>query len=207
MLSHNVGGSHPTEKSGKQSFNQTAIITKHCIYKMPAVPLPYFSSLHATNVTGLLNVGADLLSKGQPVMQRMGTPPIGGGSDLGDVPRRQTQIVRCISLFGRKWAFGCGCAGTPVTERVAICIPSAESNFSHPRQSKRKLIISSTNSPSLAGRNRGSQFQGVSVLICRFMKGVKRLRPVSKRLVPSWDLSTVLNALTHALNHSGEYSY
>ncbi|KAI2662102.1 Gag-Pol polyprotein [Labeo rohita] len=45
-------------------------------------------------------------------------------------------------------------------------------------------------------------FEGVSVgrhsLIGRFMKGVRRLRPVSKRLVPSWDLSMVLNALTQA---------
>lgn len=45
-------------------------------------------------------------------------------------------------------------------------------------------------------------FEGVSVgrhpLICRFMKGVKRLRPVSKCLVPSWDLAMVLNALTRA---------
>ncbi|KAI2662618.1 hypothetical protein H4Q32_001518 [Labeo rohita] len=229
----------------------------------------------------------------------------------------------------RKCTLGCGCAGTPVAECVAIRIPTAESNFSHPRQSKRKRIISPSDSPSLAreavaGRDcpaplgralatpiasgpavpsRGANFlpssgtnqslglareglnlnalglpqevintiqsarapsmrslydlkwrvfedwctrkgvipfqcavsevlcflqsllnnrrafstikvylaaisachvgfEGVSVgrhpLIGRFMKGVRRLRPVSKRLVPSWDLSMVLNALTQA---------
>ncbi|XP_016375724.1 uncharacterized protein LOC107714402 [Sinocyclocheilus rhinocerous] len=45
-------------------------------------------------------------------------------------------------------------------------------------------------------------FEGVSVgqhpFICRFTKVVKHLRPVSKHLVPSWDLSIVLNALTRA---------
>lgn len=45
-------------------------------------------------------------------------------------------------------------------------------------------------------------FEGVLVgrhpLICRFMKGVKCLRPVPKRPVRSWDLSMVLNALTWA---------
>lgn len=34
---------------------------------------------------------------------------------------------------------------------VLLCIPTAESNFSHPGQSKRKLMIYPSDSPSLAG--------------------------------------------------------
>ncbi|XP_052006407.1 uncharacterized protein LOC127660311 [Xyrauchen texanus] len=35
-------------------------------------------------------------------------------------------------------------------------------------------------------------------LVCRFMRGARRLHPVSKPLVPPWDLSVVLNALSKA---------
>ncbi len=38
-----------------------------------------------------------------------------------------------------------------MAEHVAIRIPTAESNFSHPRQSKRKRIVSPSDSPLLAG--------------------------------------------------------
>ncbi|XP_036419056.1 uncharacterized protein LOC118802708 [Colossoma macropomum] len=38
---------------------------------------------------------------------------------------------------------------------------------------------------------------GQHPLICRFMKGARRLRPVSKSLTPSWDLSLVLEALAY----------
>ena len=34
-------------------------------------------------------------------------------------------------------------------------------------------------------------------LVCRFMKGVRRKLPVSRPLVPLWDLSVVLDALSH----------
>ncbi|XP_073687910.1 uncharacterized protein [Garra rufa] len=274
--------------------------------------------------------------EGQPVIWRMGTPLAGGESDLGNIRQGCRRSIRLASkrkmsaVFlsqRRKCTLGCGCAGTPVAERVAIRVPTTESNFSHPRQNKRKRIISPSDSPSLAreavagrdcptplGRalatpvasgpavpsgganfsppsgtdeslglareglnlnalglpqevintiqsarapstrslydlkwrvfddwctrkgvipfqcavsevlcflqsllNNGRAFstikvylaaisachvgfEGVSVgrhpLIGRFMKGVRRLRPVSKRLVPSWDLSMVLNALT-----------
>lgn len=193
---------------------------------------------------------------------------------------------------GRKCAFGCGCTVTPMAERVAICISTAESNFSHragtcchkrgggqrgtedisppPGTSQSLRLaheglhlnilrlpqevinnIQSRRAPSVRSlydlkwhgfedwcthkgvipfqcvvsdmpcflqslMNSGRAFstikvylaailachvgfEGVSVgwhpHICRFMKGEKRLRPVSKWLVPSWDLSMVLNAL------------
>jgi len=35
-------------------------------------------------------------------------------------------------------------------------------------------------------------FGGSTAIICQFMKGACRLRPVVKSLVPSWDLSIVL---------------
>lgn len=33
-------------------------------------------------------------------------------------------------------------------------------------------------------------------LICQFMRGARRLRPVTKSLMPSWDLTVVLDALS-----------
>lgn len=39
---------------------------------------------------------------------------------------------------------------------------------------------------------------GQHPLVCRFMRGARRLHPVSKPLVPPWDLSVVLNALSKA---------
>ena len=38
---------------------------------------------------------------------------------------------------------------------------------------------------------------GQHPLVSRFMKGARRLRPVSNQLAPSWDLSTVLDVLSH----------
>ncbi|KAK7896412.1 hypothetical protein WMY93_021737 [Mugilogobius chulae] len=43
----------------------------------------------------------------------------------------------------------------------------------------------------------GDKTAGQHPLICSFMKGARRLRPVSKSLVAPWDLTTVLNALSH----------
>ncbi|XP_056330158.1 uncharacterized protein LOC130242162 [Danio aesculapii] len=276
--------------------------------------------------------------EGQPDVRRMGSPPAGGESNLGDVRqgcRRSLRLAgkrKMSAVFlsrGRGCAVGCGCAGAPVAKRAAVCIPTVKSNFSHPGQSKRKRVVSPSNSPPLAGqavvgRDRRTSarralaapaatgpavtsggtdispsprtnqplglareglnlnalglprevistiqsarapstrslydlkwrvfedwctseglipfqcsvrdilcflqslldngrafstikvylaaisachvgFEGVSVgrhpLICRFMKGVKRVRPAVKRLVPSWDLSLVLDALTRA---------
>lgn len=104
--------------------------------------------------------------KGQPVIWRMGAPPTGGGSDLGDVwqgGRRSLRLAgkcKVSAVFlsqGRKCAFGCGCAGAPVAERVALRISSAESNFSHTGKSKRKRIISPSDSPSLVAEAVGGR--------------------------------------------------
>ncbi|XP_056112700.1 uncharacterized protein LOC130089419 [Rhinichthys klamathensis goyatoka] len=43
-----------------------------------------------------------------------------------------------------------------------------------------------------------SATMGQHPLVCRFMKGARRLHPVSKTLVPPWDLSVVLSALSKA---------
>ncbi|XP_042579387.1 uncharacterized protein LOC109090184 [Cyprinus carpio] len=103
--------------------------------------------------------------KGQPFIRRTGAPPAGGGSDLGDLWQGcrslclagKCKVTAVFLSQGRKCAFGCGCAGAPVAECVALHIPSAESYFSHPRKSKRKRIISPSDSPSLAGEAVGGR--------------------------------------------------
>ncbi|KAK0130871.1 hypothetical protein N1851_034445 [Merluccius polli] len=42
----------------------------------------------------------------------------------------------------------------------------------------------------------GDKTAGQHPLVCRFMKGARRLRPVSRNLTAPWDLSTVLDALS-----------
>ncbi|XP_067290316.1 uncharacterized protein [Pseudorasbora parva] len=42
----------------------------------------------------------------------------------------------------------------------------------------------------------GDKTAGQHPLICRFMKGARRKRPVARRMVPLWDLSMVLEALS-----------
>ena len=43
----------------------------------------------------------------------------------------------------------------------------------------------------------GDKPAGQHPLVCRFMKGARRKLPVSRPLVPLWDLSVVLDALSH----------
>lgn len=43
----------------------------------------------------------------------------------------------------------------------------------------------------------GGKTAGQHPLICQFMKGARRLRPVSRNLAVPWDLSVVLDALSH----------
>ncbi|KAK0149941.1 hypothetical protein N1851_009321 [Merluccius polli] len=43
----------------------------------------------------------------------------------------------------------------------------------------------------------GDKTAGQHPIVCRFMKGARRLRPVSRNLTAPWDLSTVLDALSH----------
>ncbi|XP_047205458.1 uncharacterized protein LOC124857918 [Girardinichthys multiradiatus] len=44
----------------------------------------------------------------------------------------------------------------------------------------------------------GDKTVGQHPLVCQFMKGARRLRPVSRSLTPSWDLPMVLDALSRA---------
>lgn len=44
----------------------------------------------------------------------------------------------------------------------------------------------------------GDKTVGQHPLVCRFMKGARRLLPVSKSVVPAWDLGLVLDSLTRA---------
>lgn len=63
---------------------------------------------------GVLNVGADLLSRGN----LWGDVRQGCHRSLRFAGKRKVSAV--FLSQGRKCAFGCGCAGTPLTERVAI---------------------------------------------------------------------------------------
>lgn len=102
--------------------------------------------LRATHVPGVLNRGADFLSREKPTIRRVETLPTSGGTDLAETQQSSRRSIRLArkrtmsSVFlpvEQKCTSGCGCIRAPVDRRAALCVSSVQPDLPDSDQSER----------------------------------------------------------------------